>query len=198
VTDLGGDAVHQYSLDAHGKLTDITTLSFNPGEGPRHVDFNPQKKDILYVVCELSNDIVVFTRSGRAWQRKQTVTLIDAKYKGRKDPRFKQPASAAAIAVTQDASMLYATVRYIPESHDADIIVSMALQRDGLIDESHVRTFDTQTVGPRDIALSMDSEQRYLAAAFKESNLVRIYDRLKEFEVVCELEVEKPSCIHFQ
>jgi 6-phosphogluconolactonase len=62
--DLGLDRIYRYRLDRdNGKLHPLGFTPIpNPGAGPRHIDFHPQKP-IAYVICELDSTISAFSIS---------------------------------------------------------------------------------------------------------------------------------------
>lgn len=61
-TDLGDDCIHILK-PSHGRkpLKDVAAVrdGFPKGCGPRHMEFNPGKQ-ILYCICELSDEVIVF------------------------------------------------------------------------------------------------------------------------------------------
>lgn len=57
--DLGTDSVYTYTLDeSAGTLTRVSTATFEPGAGPRHLAFHPGGR-FAYVACEVGNAVVV-------------------------------------------------------------------------------------------------------------------------------------------
>ena len=105
--DLGMDQVLVYRFDAKsGKLApnDPPATKVSGGMGPRHLAFHPNAKWV-YGVQELSNEIVAFrwdARQGALTQFQVVPTLADT---------FKDPSTAAEIAVRADGRFLYATNR---------------------------------------------------------------------------------------
>ena len=107
VADLGTDEIVVYRFDAKtGKLTpnEPKAAKVNPGSGPRHLAFHPNGKWV-YAVQELSNEVVAFNWDGGkgVLTSFQTVkTLAES---------FKDPSTAAEIAVRADGKFLYVTNR---------------------------------------------------------------------------------------
>jgi 6-phosphogluconolactonase len=104
--DLGMDQILVYKLDAQGKLTahDPAGTAVNPGSGPRHLAYHPNGRWI-YAVQELSNEVVAFNwdaNRGTLSSFQTVKTLADS---------FKEPSTAAEIAVRADGKFLYTTNR---------------------------------------------------------------------------------------
>lgn len=105
--DLGMDQIVVYKFDAAtGKLTpnDPPAGKVAPGSGPRHLAYHPNGKWV-YAAQELANEVVAFNwDSGRGTltQFQAVKTLADT---------FKDPSTAAEIAVRADGKFLYVTNR---------------------------------------------------------------------------------------
>jgi 6-phosphogluconolactonase len=103
--DLGMDQVVIYKFDsATGALTPHAPAKVNPGSGPRHLAYHPNG-NWMYGIQELSNEVVAYNwdSSNGVLTPIQTVkTLADG---------FKDPSTAAEIAVRGDGKFLYATNR---------------------------------------------------------------------------------------
>jgi 6-phosphogluconolactonase len=107
VADLGTDQIVVYGFDAKtGKLTpnDPPFAKVPGGMGPRHLVFHPNGKWI-YGIAELANEVMAFRwdgSKGALTQFQSVKTLADG---------FKDPSTAAEIAVRADGKFLYATNR---------------------------------------------------------------------------------------
>ena len=107
VMDLGTDQIVIYRFDAKtGRLTphDPAFTAVTPGSGPRHLAYHPNGK-WFYGVQELSNEVVAFNwdaARGTLTQFQAVKTLADT---------FKDPSTAAEIAVRPDGKFLYVTNR---------------------------------------------------------------------------------------
>jgi 6-phosphogluconolactonase len=105
--DLGMDQILVYRLDAAtGKLTphDPPAAKVTPGSGPRHLAYHPNGKWV-YGVQELSNEVVAFqwdAAKGVLTQFQAVKTLAEG---------FKEPSTAAEIAVRADGKYLYVSNR---------------------------------------------------------------------------------------
>ena len=107
VADLGTDQVVIYKFDAKtGKLTpnDPPFTKVAGGMGPRHLAFHPNGK-WAYGIAELANEVMAFhwdSNKGALTQFQSVKTLADG---------FKDPSTAAEIAVRADGKFLYASNR---------------------------------------------------------------------------------------
>ena len=107
VADLGMDQVVIYRFDAKtGKLTpnDPPFTKVAGGMGPRHLAFHPNGKWV-YGIAEIANEVMAFRwdgAKGTLTQFQSVKTLADG---------FKDPSTAAEIAVRADGKFLYASNR---------------------------------------------------------------------------------------
>jgi len=107
VADLGMDQVVIYKFDAKtGKLSpnDPPFTKGTGGMGPRHLAFHPNGKWV-YGIAELANEVMAFSwdgGNGTLTQFQSVKTLADG---------FKDPSTAAEIAVRADGKFLYASNR---------------------------------------------------------------------------------------
>jgi 6-phosphogluconolactonase len=107
VADLGMDEVVVYKFDAKtGKLApnDPPFTKVAGGMGPRHLAFHPNGKWV-YGIAEIANEVMAFNwdgSKGTLTQFQSVKTLADG---------FKDPSTAAEIAVRADGKFLYATNR---------------------------------------------------------------------------------------
>ncbi len=107
VADLGTDHIVVYRFDEKtGKLAanEPPFFKVNGGSGPRHLAFHPNGR-WLYGAQELSNEVVAFNwDSGKGTLTQfQAVKTLPADYK--------EPSSAAEIAVRNDGKFLYVSNR---------------------------------------------------------------------------------------
>ncbi len=107
VADLGMDQIVVYRFDAKtGKLTpnDPPFAKTAGGMGPRHLVFHPNGQWV-YGIAELGNEVMAFKWDGgrgTLTQFQSVKTLADS---------FKDPSTAAEIAVHANGKFLYATNR---------------------------------------------------------------------------------------
>ena len=107
VADLGMDQVVVYKFDQKtGKLVanDPPFTKTSPGMGPRHLVFHPNGKWV-YGIAELANEVMAF-----AWDAKTGVLTPTGSVKTLADG-FKDPSTAAEIAVHENGKFLYASNR---------------------------------------------------------------------------------------
>jgi 6-phosphogluconolactonase len=106
VADLGTDAVSVYRIDKNKqKLVPASNpeIKINPGSGPRHLAFHPNKK-FLYTANELSSTVtVVSLNKDGSYSTIETVPLIPADYK--------KPNFPADIHISKDGRFLYVSNR---------------------------------------------------------------------------------------
>lgn len=114
--DLGIDEVKVYPFDkASGKAgKGVSAIKLQPGDGPRHMFFHPQKH-MAYVLNELSNTIVVAEQN-----RDGTMTAVQRVPTLPGD--FSEHSQAGHIHVTSDGKMLYASNR----GHDSIAVYAIA------------------------------------------------------------------------
>jgi len=107
VADLGVDQIVVYKFDAKtGKLApnDPPFTKVTGGMGPRHLVFHPNSKWV-YGIAELANEVMAFKwdgKKGTLTQFQSVKTLAEG---------FKDPSTAAEIAVHANGKFLYATNR---------------------------------------------------------------------------------------
>ena len=98
VVDLGCDCLYRYDV-ANGRvvLPMAERISLPSGCGPRHCAFSPQG-DILYVVTELSDEVLVYRTSDFALLNRYVA-------------HAENPNGGSHIALTPDGKYLYASMR---------------------------------------------------------------------------------------
>lgn len=127
--DLGIDEVKVYPFDeAAGKAgKGLTALKLQPGDGPRHMFFHPQKH-MAYILNELSNTITVVEQN-----RDGTLTPVQRVPTLPSD--FHEHSQAAHLYVTADGKHLYASNR----GHDSIAVYAIA-------DSGHLTLLETEAV----------------------------------------------------
>src|SRR5690625_6362531 len=82
------------------QLEKVTTLTVDPGSGPRHVAFHPDGKT-AYLLTELSSEVIVldYNADEGSFTEKQTIKAIPAD--------FTETNDASAIYVSSDGRFLY-------------------------------------------------------------------------------------------
>jgi len=117
VTDLGTDHIAVYRFDDRtGKLSanDPAFFKVIGGSGPRHMAFHPNGK-WLYAAMELSNEVLAleWDAGNGTLNQFQAVKTLPADYK--------DPSTAAEIAVRKDGRFLYVSNR----GHDSIVVYAI-------------------------------------------------------------------------
>lgn len=160
VCDLGSDQLHLLSA-ANDRLQHITSFSAPKGSGPRHAVWHPTQP-ILYVLSELSNDLLIYlwNESHHTLSLTETITLFDP-------PQIAPESNGAAIKMTKDGKHLYLSIR------GANKLIHLTLDESGTVTtQTH---YDSAGNIPRDFALS--PQEDLLFVAHQESDQLIIFDR---------------------
>jgi 6-phosphogluconolactonase len=160
--DLGTDQIVVYRFDAsNGQLAanDPPAARVVPGSGPRHLAFHPDGRWV-YAVQELSNEVVAFrwdaTRG--ALTPFQTVPTLAAD--------FKQPNTAAEIAVRRDGRFVYVSNR----GEDSLVVYEVDVRTGELSFRQRVSSGGST---PRYFAI--DASSQWLVAANQGSGNLRVF-----------------------
>ncbi|WP_322804424.1 lactonase family protein [Vibrio alfacsensis] len=140
VVDLGSDRVYLYDYDKDLYTFSLTqNIEMPAGAGPRHLVFN-HDETLAYVVCELSETLVVMAKIGGLWTKNQELKLLGNDV---------SQEAAAAIRLSPDQRFVYVSCR-------AQNKISVFEQRR----ENVVRlgTYDSGGEFPRDFVLSHDGQ----------------------------------------
>jgi len=163
VADLGTDQVIAYAFrPSDGSLEKVSSVSVEPGGGPRHLDIHPNGR-FAYVLEELKGRVSAYRidESTGSWTHLQSVPSTA--------PGFSGSAGSADIHMSADGRFLYASNR-----GDAnDIAIFSVNRRNGKI-----RKVGNQPVlglAPRNFTL--DPSGRYLLVANMRSDQVVIFER---------------------
>jgi 6-phosphogluconolactonase len=160
------------------------TLDMEPGAGPRHLAFHPEKPWI-YVVNELSSSVslLIGDSEGMPYEILQTIsTLPEA---------FTEPNTCADIHVSADGRFVYASNR----GHDSIAIYSVNPESGKLELLGHE---STRGENPRNFSLSPDS--RFLLVANQTTNSIVSFQRDEDtglLTFVDQAEAPTPVCILF-
>jgi 6-phosphogluconolactonase len=105
VADLGTDKLHIYNYD-NTKAQPLTPADpavelMSPADGPRHMEFSPDKK-FLYVIQELSACVRVYKYNAGKLSFVQTINIMPEGY---------DKNGAADVHLSPDGNFLYASVR---------------------------------------------------------------------------------------
>lgn len=160
VCDLGTDEVVTYQVDTDGRLTREQTLAFEPGTGPRHLEFHPELP-IMYVVGELANTtVVVSLENPEAFEVIQTLDNVPI--------NFQESSAGAAIRITQDGRFLYVSTRF----HNRLTVFAVDSSKGSL---SEIQRIDTQGEIPRDFNLNKTED--YVIVGHQDSDHLSVFER---------------------
>ena len=184
--DLGLDTVRVYELDGEdGPLTFRSDLVVEPGSGPRHFDFHPNRR-WAYVLNELSATIDVCNWDGDAGTLTsiQTIDTLPGDWDGH--------VSTADIHVHPSGKWVYNSNR----GHDS-ITMFAVNDTDGTL--TLLGHEPTQGKTPRNFALSLDGTQLY--AANQDSDTIVVFDLDQETGLLSAtgevIEAPTPVCLKF-
>lgn len=187
-SDLGGDKLNvaRYKSSEKEPLTVIPedAVSVMPGNGPRHIEFSPDHKNI-YLLTELSGTVYAYSWHGGKLKQLQSITMLPDGFTG--------TTGAAAIHVSDDGKFVYATNR-----GSADDIVTFARNPEtGML--TYVDRISTYGKGPRDFTI--DPTGNFVLIANQNSDSISIYKRNKETGKLTftgnRLTIGNPVCLKF-
>ncbi|TFE02085.1 lactonase family protein [Jeotgalibacillus salarius] len=182
--DLGTDEIISYSYQS-GELKHASTFNAEPGAGPRHLVFHPEKP-LAYVMTELSNEVLVlaYDSENGSFRQLQAIPAIPGD--------FKENSQGSAIHITSDGKFVYAGNR----GHNS-IAVYAADENSGEL--THIEYVETEGNWPRDF--SLDPSETYVVAANQESDSLVLFKRDAESGRLTatgvKVEVPEPVCVKF-
>ncbi|WP_274879368.1 lactonase family protein [Vibrio harveyi] len=166
VVDLGTDSVHFYDYKKDGETVKFSlsqSIAMPPGSGPRHLVFDSDES-VAYVVCELSETLVVLRKQSGQWNLTQQVKLLA-------DEENKEAASA--IRLSADERFVYVSCRAQNLISTFDITSNTPVQ---------IAASDCGGAFPRDFVLSLDGQ--WMLVANQHSNNVASFHRNPETGVI--------------
>ncbi len=182
VIDLGIDQVLAYPM-TEGKLgVAVTALSLEPGDGPRHLEFHPNKNQV-FIVNELSNTVV----SAAVDPVTGTFSVIDRL--STLPEEFTDHSQCADIHLSNDGKFLYASNR----GHQSIAMYQVA-------DSGELAFLGTEATRgdwPRNFLISPDDQ--FLLVANQESDNIVVFSRDKVSGLLeytgTKIELSKPVCL---
>ncbi|AJR05739.1 lactonase family protein [Photobacterium gaetbulicola] len=138
--DLGTDRVHFYHYENSEEPQSFThkqSVIMPAGSGPRHLVFN-KSETRAYVVCELSETLIVLTQNNGLWDISYECELLTDKANGE---------AASAIRLSPDEKFIYVSCR------SQNLISIFNVSGDT---PSRLNAFDCLGDHPRDFILSSD------------------------------------------
>ena len=210
-TDLGLDQVFGYQIDyEQEKLTDTgIRLQLPDGYGPRHLAFWHEDMAVIYVLCELSNRIVVFAEKVQEEGSEETEKAAEKKVSetGTEKMDRERFENTPEYTILQDISTLpegyhgestasairlYGGFLFAANRGD-DSIAMYEIQKDGTLTLCCIKKTGGRT--PRDFQIFSD----YLVVANQESDsltVLHINRKEKRLErTAIHADVIKPTCV---
>lgn len=187
-TDLGTDKlnIYKYKASQTQPLTPTTPAFVNiaSGDGPRHIDFSPNRK-FMYLITEMGGSVIAYDYNGGAPKQIQSVTMLADGYN--------KQVGGADIHVSPDGLFLYATNR-----GDANEIIVYAInQETGML--TFVERQSSRGNHPRNFVI--DPTGNYLLVANQKSNNIVTFKINRTTGTLTfvrvNTEVDSPSCLKF-
>ena len=195
-TDLGLDQVFGYQIDyEQKKLTDTgIRLQLPDGYGPRHLAFWHEDMAVIYVLCELSNRIVVFAEKRVSETGTEKIDMEH--FEDTPEYTILQDISTLPEGYhgesTASAIRLYGGFLFAANRGD-DSIAMYEIQKDGTLTLCCIKKTGGRT--PRDFQIFSD----YLVVANQESDsltVLHINRKEKRLErTAIRADVIKPTCV---
>ena len=181
--DLGIDRLMYYRFNQKtGKLTDTNFVMTEPGSGPRHCTFHPNKK-FVYLLEELTGTISAYNFSKSGLELIQDISALPPDYIG--------SIGSADIHVSPDGKFLYASNR--GESNTIGIFE--VNQKSGLL--SYVDHQSTLGKTPRNF--NFDPSGNFLLAANQNSDEIVIFKRDRKTGLLTDtgkrIKIGNPVCL---
>ena len=185
VPNLGIDKVMSYHFNkANGKLTPTTQISANsePGSGPRHIEFAPNKK-YAYLMEELTGTVVVYAYKNGQLTKQQRINALPENFKG--------SYGSADIHVSADNRFLYCSNRGTSNS----ISIFKINQNNGKL----TLIGNQSTMGKTPRNFNFDPTGNFLLVANQETDNIVIFKINKETGLLTDtgkqIAVPNPVCI---
>ncbi|MEZ8254813.1 lactonase family protein [Vibrio splendidus] len=181
--DLGTDRINFYCFDEEQEEfldEPMQSIKAPAGNGTRHLIFN-KAEDKAYVICELSETILILEKSLGIWN---IVDEVDAL------PNMEKGEAAAAIKLSPDEQFLYVSCRH--QSRISSFSVDSEAQKLTFID-----SYDTEGKFPRDFHITDNGQ--WLVAANQHSNNITSFKRNIEDGSLTytgySLDLDAPVCV---
>lgn len=183
--DLGKDRVMVYNFDknADRPLSLYKEIANEPGSGPRHIAFHPEKK-FAYLIHELDPVVTVYEFSNGDFSPIQKLPTWAESFSGNKD--------GAEVKVSPDGKFLYVSNR-----GDQNVIGIFAIdEKTGKLTNKGFQAVDGK--GPRDFEI--DPSGNFLLVANQQTNNIVTFRIDKETGMLTQtgnMQVPIPVCIKF-
>ncbi|MFS1488387.1 lactonase family protein [Vibrio splendidus] len=181
--DLGIDRINFYCFDEEQEEfldEPMQSIKAPAGNGPRHLVFN-KIEDRAYVVCELSETILILKKTLGIWNIVEEVDAL---------PDMEKGEAVAAVKLSPDEQFLYVSCRH--QSRISSFNVDSETQKLAFID-----SYDTEGKFPRDFHITDDGQ--WLVAANQHSNNITSFKRNIEDGTLIytgySLDLDAPVCV---
>ncbi|EOO25575.1 6-phosphogluconolactonase [Bacillus cereus VD133] len=182
--DLGIDKLITYEVN-NSTLIEVSSLSVNPGSGPRHLTFHPNGK-YAYIMTELSSEIIVLTYNT------EEGNFTELQYISTIPEDFDENNQGSAVHISSDGRFVYAANR----GHNSIAVFSVNQDSGKLVFIEHT---STEGSWPRDFIL--DPTEQFLIASNEKSNSLVLFLRNESTGKLALLQsnvfVPDPVCVKF-
>lgn len=187
--DLGTDKINIYRFDAKKRPQALSAasqpfLTLDPGAGPRHSTFHPNKK-FFYAVTEINSKVYAFNYKKGHLTQIQSVSMIPEGFAG--------PGHGADIHVSDDGKFLYASTR----STVNEIAIYSIDQKTGMLS----LVAKQPSFGKSSRTFDIDPSGNWLLSTSQVTNEIVVFKRDKETGKLTptgqKLQIDKPSLVKF-
>lgn len=187
--DLGTDKINIYSFDAKKRPLALTVatqpyITLDPGAGPRHSTFHPNK-NFFYAVTEINSKVYAFNYDKGHLTQIQSVSMIPEEFVG--------PGHGADIHVAADGKFLYASTR----STVNEIAIYSIDQKTGMLSLIGKQP----SFGKSSRTFEIDPSGNWLLSASQGTNEIIVFRRDQQTGKLTptgqKLQIDKPSLVKF-
>ena len=159
--DLGTDKVYVYDFDANSSepLTLNNAFKVTPGDGPRHLVFTPEGKEIM-LVEEMTAALDILSFDAGKISQKQRISLLSEDFDG--------GVGAAEVRLSPDGKNIYVSNR-----GDANTISVISKKDSG--EYEFTQQISSGGIMPRNFNLTPDG--KYLLSAHQASDDIVVFER---------------------
>ncbi|SDL63800.1 6-phosphogluconolactonase [Daejeonella rubra] len=187
--DLGTDKINIYRFNAKKRPLALSAaaqpfLTLDPGAGPRHSTFHPNKK-FFYAVTEINSRVYAFNYKKGHLTQIQSVSMIPEGFTG--------PGHGSDIHISADGKFLYASTR----STVNEIGIYSIDQKTGMLS----LVAKQPSFGKSSRTFEIDPSGNWLLSTSQVTNEIIVFKRDKESGKLTptgqKLQIDKPSLVKF-
>ncbi|MDO8991712.1 MAG: lactonase family protein [Daejeonella sp.] len=187
--DLGTDKINIYRFNAKSRPQALSAAAqpfviLDPGAGPRHLTFHPNKK-FLYSVTEINSKVYAFKYKKGHLSPIQSVSMLPDGFAG--------PGHGADIHVSADGKFLYASTR----STLNEIAIYSIDQKTGMLNLIGRQP----SLGRSSRTFEIDPSGNWLLSTGQASNEIIVFKRDQQTGKLSptgqKLQIDKPSLVRF-